>query len=333
MHMKIRIVSAFCMIVLSLLCFSASAFAQASAEPLVKIFGSGGLRGLEAYQTGILISDDGYILTAWSYVLDQDGTRVVTHDGERFDAKLVGHDSRLEIAVLKIDAKGLSHFNIDAAVDAKPGTRIRAFTNCYGVATGDEPVSVQQGAVVALTKFDARRGKWKVPFDGNVLVLDTITSNPGAAGGVVTTLDGQPVALIGKESRDNRTGAWLNYAVPFSALTEAVTRILSGKQQQERQLSTRRSSEPMAVELLGFSMVPDVVGRTPPFVDSVFVDGVAAEAGVRADDLIVDINGIATASCRDVTKVLGQIDRDEPVRLMLQRGSEFVTIELSLVKK
>lgn len=298
----------------------------------MKIFGSGGLRGLEAYQTGILISENGYILTAWSYVLDSEGTRVLTHDGERFDAKLVGHDSRLEIAILKIEAQGLSHFNIDGAVEAKPGTRIRALTNCYGVATGDEPVSVQQGAVVAVTKFDARRGKWKVPFDGQVLILDAITSNPGAAGGVVTTIDGQPVALIGKESRDNRTGTWLNYAVPFSELADSVTRILSGKQQQQRQLSSRRSAEPLAVELLGFSMVPDVVGRTPPFVDSVFALGVAAQAGVLPDDLIVDINGIATASCRDVVKVLGQIDRDEPVRLMIQRGSEFVTVELSLLK-
>jgi len=273
--------------------FPSVVFSQSSEiNNVVKIFGSGGLRGLEAYQTGVLISDDGYILTAWSYVLDQEGTRVVTHDGERFDAKLVGHDSRLEIAVLKIEAKGLSHFNIDAATEAKPGARIRAFTNCYGVATGDEPVSVQQGTVVAVTKFDARRGKWKVPFDGNVLILDAITSNPGAAGGVVTTLDGQPVALIGKESRDNRTGAWLNYAIPFSELTDVVTRILEGKQQQQRQLSTRRSAEPMDAELLGFSMVPDVVGRTPPFVDSVFASGVAAKAGVLPDDLVVDVNGV-----------------------------------------
>ncbi len=298
----------------------------------MKIFGSGGLRGLEAYQTGILISDKGYVLTAWSYVLDAEGTRVVTDAGERFEAKLVGHDSKLEIAVLKIEAEGLQHFNIEAAVEAKPGTRIRALTNCYGVATGDEPVSVQQGAVVAVTKFDARRGKWKVPFDGKVLILDAITSNPGAAGGVVTTLDGLPVALIGKESRDNRTGAWLNYAVPFSELGDAVQRILSGKQQQQRQISSRRSSEPMGPELLGFSLVPDVVGRTPPFVDSVFIDGVAAEAGILPDDLIVDINGIATASCRDVARLLGQIDRDEPVKLTLQRGSTFVSVKLSLVK-
>ena len=74
----------------------------------VKIFGSGGLRGLEAHQSGILISSEGHVLTAWSYVLDSQST-VVTNEGERFECKLLGYDAKLEIAIVKVDAAGLPY--------------------------------------------------------------------------------------------------------------------------------------------------------------------------------------------------------------------------------
>src|SRR5262245_26110176 len=54
---------------------------------VVKLYGSGGLRGLEAYQSGLLISPDGYVLTVSSYVLDADEVTVVLDDGRRFSAR------------------------------------------------------------------------------------------------------------------------------------------------------------------------------------------------------------------------------------------------------
>ncbi|HEY1783940.1 MAG TPA: trypsin-like peptidase domain-containing protein, partial [Pirellulales bacterium] len=83
-----------------------------SAQPrMVKLYGAGGFEGLEAYQSGFLVSADGHILTAWSYVLDTDYLAVMLADGRKLEAKLVGADPRLEIAVLKIDAQSLDHFD------------------------------------------------------------------------------------------------------------------------------------------------------------------------------------------------------------------------------
>ena len=72
---------------------------------MVKIYGAGGLKGLEAYQSGFLISGDGHILTVWSYVLDTDYITIVLDDGRKFEGKIVGADPRLEMAVLKIDSQ------------------------------------------------------------------------------------------------------------------------------------------------------------------------------------------------------------------------------------
>src|SRR5262245_36115917 len=101
---------------------------------MVKIFGAGGLRGLESYQTGFLISAAGHVLTVWSYVLDSDVITVILDDGRKFDSKLVGADPRLEIAILKIEAADLPHFELREAVEGQPGTRVLAFSNLFGVA-------------------------------------------------------------------------------------------------------------------------------------------------------------------------------------------------------
>src|SRR6476660_3691600 len=78
----------------------------AQTQPkIVKIFGAGGLRGLEAYQSGFLISGEGHILTAWSYVLDSDVITVYLHDGRKLTAEVTGMDPRSAIAVLKIEGQ------------------------------------------------------------------------------------------------------------------------------------------------------------------------------------------------------------------------------------
>ena len=69
---------------------------------VVKIYGAGGLRGLEAYQSGLVISGKGHVLTVWSYVLDADEVTVVLDDGRRFTAQYVAADPLTEIAVLEI---------------------------------------------------------------------------------------------------------------------------------------------------------------------------------------------------------------------------------------
>lgn len=323
---------------ISLCLASTCAHGQSSAvksvlPKTVKIVGSGGMRGLEAYQSGIVISSEGHILTAWSYVLDGEASTVTTNDGERFQCKLLGYDAKLEIAILKVEAEGLPHFDLASAVDAPVGTSVLTFSNCYGVATGNEPVSVQRGVVSAKIELAARRGSWQTPYNDDVYILDAITSNPGAAGGIVCDSKGRPIGLIGKESRDARTGLWLSYAIPFSKLTDSVNRILDGKNLNEQNMTSRRTAEPLDPKLLGFSLVPEVLNRTPPYIESVQPKSVAFDAGILPDDLIIEINGLPAASCRDVAKRLGQVDRDSPVSITVQRGSEFISVQMSLVEK
>lgn len=315
----------------------AASFAEviAQVQPrLVKIVGSGGLQGLEAYQSGFLISADGHVLTVWSYVLDDPEFITVTlDDGRKFQGankvKFVGADPRLEIAVLKLDATDLPHFTLDEAVELSTGSRVLAFSNLYNVAAGNEAASVLHGSVQAKWNLDARRGAFKTAYAGTVYVVDAMTNNPGAAGGVLTDRQGRLAGLLGKELRNSQSNVWLNYAVPIKQLASSIEDILAGKSQPRSSESTvRRPDKPLTLPLLGLVLVPDVLPKTPPYIDYVRPGSPAERAGLKADDLILFVNDRVAASIKTLTDELSLIDRIDPVRLVIQRKQALIDVEL-----
>src|SRR4051794_27679439 len=70
---------------------------------VVKLFGSGGFKGLASYGTGVLIPKDGYILTVNSHILDTRDLRVHTHDGTKYHAKVIARETQLDVALIKIE--------------------------------------------------------------------------------------------------------------------------------------------------------------------------------------------------------------------------------------
>jgi len=299
---------------------------------MVKIYGAGGISGLEAYQSGFIISSEGHVLTVWSYVLDTDYITVTLDDGRKFQAEFVGHDPRIEIALLKIDATDLPYFNLDEAVELSSGDRVLAFSNLYGVATGSEPASVLHGSVSAATDLAARRGAFDTTYRGPVYVLDAMTNNPGAAGGVLTNRRGQLAGVLGKELRNSMNNTWLNYAIPIGELAQSVDDIRAGKLIPRTEDDSRRPSlDPWALDLLGVTLVPNVLDKTPPFVDRIRPESPAEQAGLRVDDLILFINDGIASSCRVLTDELKFIDREEEIRLLVQRDKELVEIQIRSV--
>ncbi len=300
---------------------------QAQAK-IVKIHGAGGFQQMEAYQTGMLISPEGHILTAWSYVLDTDYLTAVLSDGRRFEAKLLGADPRLEIAVLKIEAADLPHFDLSNAVEVEAGRRVLALSNLFGIATGNEPASVQHGVISVKTQLEARRGVFETPYDGPVYILDAVTNNPGAAGGALVTRGGELIGILGKELRNALNNTWLNYALPIDEVRSSVEQILAGKFTARRAETEKRPERSVTLAELGLVLVPDVVERTPPFVDRVLSGSPAAESGIRIDDLVLLIADRLVPSCKSLREELNLIDYQDPVRLTVLRGQQLLEFVL-----
>lgn len=296
---------------------------------VVKIYGAGGYRGMEAYQSGFIVSPDGYILTAYSYVLDTDYITAVLCDGRRFEAKLVGADPQLEVAVLKIAGGEFPCFDLQKAAKAGEGERIMAFSNLFGVAVGDEPVSVQRGTIAAVARLEARRGVFETPYRGPVYVLDVTTNNPGTAGGALVTRRGELLGMLGKELRNSLNNTWLNYAVPIAEIRRSVEEIRAGKFVAQRDPAAEKKPQHSAdLASLGIVLVPDVLERTPPYVDRVDSGSPAAKAGIRPDDLIVLSGDHLVQSCKALRADLEYVDYEDDVTLTLIRGQDLRQVTL-----
>ena len=296
---------------------------------VVKIYGAGGLKGLEAYQSGFLVSPEGHIATTWSYVLDVEPV-VLLDDGRRFESKIVGFEPSLELAVLKIEATDTPFFELNEEPTVDWGDPVIAVSNLFNIATGNEPASVMQGTVASVTDLNARRGTFKTPYRGKVLILDLIANNPGAAGGAVIDSDGQLAGMLGKELRDSTTGVWLNYAVPADALRTTIGDIIAGRKSTvidsaTAMLPRKDSHNPNA---LGLVMVPDVLETTPAYIDTVSTDSPAARASLRPDDLILLVNGQRVDSQRTLRSLLRTIDRRDNVELTVQRDTQILPVTL-----
>jgi len=297
--------------------------AASAARHVVKIYGAGGVRGLEAYQSGIILSPDGRIATVMSTVLDADDIECVLDDGRRFAATLVGVDPRRELAVLSIEATDLPACDVEAG-RAGPGTRAMAISNLFGVAVGDERASVQRGVIAAVVPLEARRGAAEAPYAGDVYVLDFTTNNPGSPGGALVDARGRLLGMLGKELRSTASGIWLNYALPADELVAGCQEIVSGRVAT----TTGPTAAPFDLRALGLVLVPDLLGRTPPFVETVVPGSPAEQAGLRPDDLVVAVGARAVASRHALEMAVGSIVAGDPVRIAVIRDGRVVDCEL-----
>ncbi|MDA7899292.1 S1C family serine protease [Pirellulales bacterium] len=301
-----------------------------AASRVTKIYGAGGIRGLESYQTGILVSSSGHIITVLSTAIDSEAIDCVLDDGRRYMASLVGVDLRRELAVLKIDGDDLPHFKLSADSPRQVvGTRVLALSNLFGVAVGDERVSVQHGVIAAQIPLRARRGSHEAAYRGDVYILDCTTNNPGSPGGCLVTWQGLFIGMLGKELRSAQNGTWLSYAMPANELALGLEMILSG--QTDQSLADQTQSLDFDLQSLGFILVPDLLDLTPPFVEAVTRDTFAAASGLQTDDLVVAVGNRTVTSQRGLRQELSRLIPGDPIQLSIIRDGSIVFVDLGVI--
>ena len=307
--------------------------AVATELKTVKLYGAGGVAGLDAYQSGFFISETGNILTVWSTVLDLDTVIAVTSDGKRMEAKVVGVDPNLEIAVLSTDKPTGNFFDITqtkiaTADPPQAGDRVLAFSNLFGIATGNEMSSLQKGVIMATTQLDARRGTFESVYQGPIYVIDAMTNNPGAAGGALTDMQGHLLGMLGKELRDVRANTWLNYAIPIQQIHDSAARILAGKSILRTAETRKTADRPISLIDLGIALIPDVLAKTPAYIDLVQPNSAASSAKLAADDLVLFVNSVRITSQATLRNELKYIDQADEVTLLIQRGTTLREVAL-----
>ncbi len=307
---------------------------------VVKLYGEGGVQGIEGYQSGLLIAKDrrltseGWILTVDSPTLGGGELVAVLANGARYSAHVQSVDPRYDLVLLKIDLDNteLTAFPLkqQLTATARAGTTAFALSNTFNIATGDEPITWQRTTIAIESEVDFRRLN-RQPRPVNVLILDAVTSNPGSAGGALVDRQGNLLGMIGKESRSGAMGSWLNYAIPTSTLRASMELMTNNEEvPQQEPIEASMARKPGALlAKYGFALIPSIGSSTPPFVEYVRTGSLANRAGIFADDLIISIQGNPVGTTTLVEQFLLRYSQsDEPIRVALLRDDELVVVWL-----
>ncbi|MFQ5730393.1 MAG: S1C family serine protease [Planctomycetaceae bacterium] len=288
----------------------------------VKIYGAGVGRA-EGYCTGIVVSPSGHILTANSVILSGERLRVVMSDGKVHSAHLKRRDTSIQTALLKIDAATPNHFKLAEKLPAAKGDWVLSASNAFKVADGEEPLSLNLGIVSLVTRVQPKHGVSDVQYDGDAVLIDAITSNPGAPGGAVVTVEGKLVGMIGRLLESKRTKTRLNYAVPAPLLA----RFLAGRNAVAAAKTGGNASGPPKLGIRLFRLGGK---RAPAYVDRVTKNSPAAHAGIRADDLVLALGGKRVRNVADFDKLLKSLTATKIVEVLVKRKQKLLRFRLKV---
>jgi len=294
-----------------------------SAQPkMVKVFGAGAGR-VEGFATGFVVSDDGKILTAQGVILDGKRVRVVMADGTSHDATILRRDRVRQVALLQIQTKTPDYFELSNEPVGQKGDWIVALSNAFKVADKEEPLSATLGVVSLRTEFEARLNKRDVAYKGELVLIDAIVSNPGAAGGAVLNIEGKLVGMIGKVINSSETNTRLNYAVPNTFLADFV----ANKQTDQVVGATAKSSQGQAD--LGIVLFKLGGRSNPAYIDRVLRGSPAAAAKLQTDDMIVAIAGQKIGSVKEYLNMTETLRPEEEILIIVKRGLDIVRVRLT----
>jgi len=310
---------------------------EALLPRVVKLYGlkAGAQAG---YGTGVLISPEGLILTVNSLLIDARRIRVITADGVTREAEIVRRDNRRQLALLKLVSQDNDKttapppcFDLACGGEAppaiRPGDWVVVAGNPFKVAEGAESASLAHGVFSARTRLDARRAAKEFPYHGDVLILDAVTSNPGAPGSAVVDLDARFVGLIGREVTSNLTHTHLNYAVPRDVLCEFIGEALNPASRLRDGDLSDEEKQPQTVDW-GIRLTRKGYRELPAMVERVRKGSLAESAGVRQDDLILSVNGMNVSNPDDVDKRLSLLRPGEALDLVIRRGRAIQSIHI-----
>ena len=298
----------------------AAAIAYAN-QRTVQVYGAG-IGREPGYASGLIVSAQGHILTAQGVYLAAERLRVVLPDGSEHLAKVERRSVPLQAVLLKIEAATPQHFILPEKGVARKGDWVLSVSNAFKVAVGREKPSVNLGIVSLRTELDAKRGTQDVHYEGDVLLIDAITSNPGAPGGALVGVSGELVGMIGKIIEGRSTNTRLNYAVPADLLQKFVAGKLLAANPIEPPPSAGEKVD------LGIRIFRLGGKKSPAYVDRVLPNSLAAKAGIKPDDLVVTIGDETVRDVEDYLRIEATLAAGQPIVLGVKRKVELLEITI-----
>ena len=271
----------------------------------------------EGSGSGVIISEDGYIVTNNHVIDGSKEIEVTLNDKRTFKATLVGADPNTDIALLKIEAEQLPVIIFGNSDALKVGEWVLAVGNPFNLTS-----TVTAGIVSAKARnINIINSQMRIES----FIQTDAAVNPGNSGGALVNTRGELVGI--NTAIASQTGSYAGYAfaVPASIVQKVVADIRKFGVVQRAVLGV--SMQDITSELAKEKKLKTLEGA---FVAEVVENSAAEKAGVKKEDVIVDINGVAVKSSSQLQEQIGRYSPGDKIQITVLRDNKQVTLKAEL---
>ena len=290
---------------------------QQVSPRLQKLLGSSYVsRSRQDMGSGVLVSEDGYILTNNHVISQVQNISVGLWDGRFATAQVVGSDPETDLAVLNIDLDGLPVAPLAVDANVRVGDVVLAIGNAFGLSH-----TVTMGIISATGRNDLR----------SVLYEDFIQTdaaiNAGNSGGALINHTGEVIGISTRNLGQIQGAQNIGFAIPIAMAKDVMQQIVENGSVRRGSIGALFSDLPLSLQTDGSAV------RRGVQVRDVTPNGPAWSAGIRPGDILLSIDGMEVGDARALLLMLAQRQPGSRVELRVQRDAETFETYATLIQQ
>ncbi len=286
--------------------------------------------------SGVIISEDGYILTCSHVVSDADSVMVTDYEGNEYTAQLVGSYEAGDIAVIKIDADGLQAATLGDSDAVKLAETVYAVGNPGGTLGGsitDGIISATERSITVSLDSSQSYGFASMNNTISLDVMQTSTAvSPGNSGGGLFNSRGELIGIVNaKSSGESQEG--IGFAIPINTAQEIAESLINNGYYTGE---LRTESENDAVMNITVSEVGSQVAQLSGVEAGLYVqevqEGGASDGLLEVNDRIISVDEKVIKTTKELSNVLAKCEPGETVSVSVERSGRMITVDITLAQ-
>ncbi len=278
--------------------------------------------------SGVIISDDGYIITNNHVVAGADEITVTLNNKKTYKATVIGTDANTDLAVIKVEASGLPYLIYGNSDDAKLGQWVLAIGYPLNL-----DVTVTAGIVSAKARNIGiinpnNNSEAKNPVES--FIQTDAAVNPGNSGGALINLNGEVIGINSAIASQNGSYIGYSYAIPINLAKKVVNDIIKYGTVQRAYLGLTYAADGITDEQKKQEGIKEGEGI---YITDVLEGGAAAAAGIKKGDFVTKINGVGVNSAPEMVEQIARYKPADKISITYNRAGKESTVNVTLKNK